>query len=39
MTNQKSEVRPLKSTDVALLVKWLSDPEVLAFYEGGGSAK
>ncbi|WP_195574465.1 GNAT family N-acetyltransferase [Paenibacillus sp. 1001270B_150601_E10] len=27
-------VRPLKEEDAALLVKWLSDPQVLAYYEG-----
>lgn len=34
MTKQKPQVRSLKCTDIALLVKWLSDPEVLIFYEG-----
>nr|WP_318540392.1 GNAT family N-acetyltransferase [Terribacillus saccharophilus] len=34
MTKQKPEVRSLKCTDITILVKWLSDPEVLTFYEG-----
>lgn len=34
MTKQKTVIRPLVSSDITHLVKWLSDPDVLAFYEG-----
>ncbi|SDD35084.1 aminoglycoside 6'-N-acetyltransferase [Terribacillus halophilus] len=34
MTKQKPMIQPLVSSDVSHLVKWLSDPDVLNFYEG-----
>lgn len=33
-TDQKITVRTLAAEDADLLVKWLSDPQVLAYYEG-----
>ena len=32
--NEKLKVRPLEIGDKPLLVQWLTDPTVLAYYEG-----
>ncbi len=33
-TDGELRIRKLEATDAELLVKWLSNPKVLAFYEG-----